>query len=121
LLSGAGEIRSRAAGDGKEPWPQGAGSAERGKLAICFDKRLLGRVLGGVVVAEDRPGGGMDDTLVASNDVRVSLTVAAENRADESFVGLRRARFQCHHIQIDEDRGHFAAAHIKTGRRPQHG
>lgn len=69
-------------------------------LGECF----LRHVLGGMMVANDRPCDGMDQPLVPPDQFGIRRRVPAEDLADEKLIGLRRVHFQRHYIALDEAR-----------------
>jgi len=93
----------------QEPRAEAASGPQRGELAIGFDKRLLGYVLSGMVIAKDCPGRRMEVAFVAADKNGVDIAAAGENLANEVGVGSLRKGFGERHISIDDCQSGFAA------------
>jgi hypothetical protein len=105
----AGAVGGCAAGYGEKPSAEGIRVAEPGELVIGLYEGVLRDVLGGVVVAEDGPGSGMDVAFISPNKAGVSIAMTGKYLAYKIVVGLHGLGFQSHHIHIDETQRYFAA------------
>ena len=88
----AGAVDGCAADDGQEPGAEPARGPELGEFGVGFNERLLGYVLGGLVVAEDGPGSGMDMVFIAPDEVGVGIAVTGQDVANEIVVGTFKVR-----------------------------
>ena len=73
----AGEIDGGAAGVGDQPIGDVGGGSEGGEFGESLDEGFLGNVLGGMVIAEDAPGDGVDLALVAASGISFGINLAA--------------------------------------------
>jgi len=108
-LFSASAVRGRVADDGEKPSAEGMWCTGLGKLMIGFNEGVLRDVLGGVMVAEDGPGCGMDMAFIAADKSTVSIATTGEYLAYQMLVGLQCLDFQGRHIQLDENRRCFTA------------